>query len=323
MKAIIQTAYGSPDGFRLREIAPPQVRDDGVLVRVQAAALHAGDVFMMRGVPYFTRLIVGLPKPRGYVPGYDVAGRVEAVGRAVTRFLPGDSVFGAVGRACAEVVAAPQASLERKPANLTWEQAAAVPTSGVAALHGIRDAGKVQRGQKVLINGASGGVGTFAVQIAKAYGAEVTGVCSTRNVDLVRSLGADRVIDYTKEDFTRGPDRYDLILDNVANHPLHACRRVLTPRGIHVPNSGHRGMPYILKAMAASTFIRRQGRTYVATPKPGDLTELTELIEAGKLTPVIDRVLPLAEFSRAIRHVSEGHACGKVVLVTKGDASEA
>ena len=318
MKAIVQTGYGSPDGFELREIAKPKIKkDDQVLIRVHAAALHAGDVFMMRGVPYFTRMVVGFPKPRNYVPGYDLAGIVEAVGKGVKRFKPGDEVFGGIDHTCAEYVCASETTLEHKPVNLTLEQAAAVPTSATAALHGIRDAGKVQPGQKVLINGASGGVGTFAVQIAKAFGAEVTGVCSTRNVEMVRSIGADHVIDYTQENFTQGGPRYDLILDQVANHPLSDCRRALTPQGRHVPNSGHSGMGYIIKATFVSMIVRQQGSTYMATPKPGDLVELKEFIEAGKVTPVIDKTYPLSEFSDAMRHLNEGHAQGKVVITVK------
>jgi NADPH:quinone reductase-like Zn-dependent oxidoreductase len=315
MKAIIQTGYGAPDGFELREIAKPGIKkDNDVLVRVHAAALHAGDVFMMRGVPVFTRLMVGFPKPRNYIPGYDLAGIVEAVGEKVTRFKPGDQVFGPVDHTCTEYVVASQEKLELIPSNLTLEQAAAVPTSAIAALHGIRDEGKVKTGQKVLINGASGGVGTFAVQIAKAYGAEVTGVCSTRNLDLVQSIGADHVIDYTANDFTKGSERYDMILDNVANHPLAACRRVLTPTGKHLPNSGHSGMGYILKAMFVSLFVKQQAGTYMAIPKPGDLVELKELIETGKVMPVIDRSVPLSEFAEAMRHLNSGHASGKIVI---------
>ena len=315
MKAIFQTGYGSPDAFELRNVDEPRLTNDrDVLVRVHAAALHAGDVFMMRGVPYFTRMMVGFPKPKNYIPGYDAAGRVEAVGEGVTRFRCGDEVFGSFAHTCAEVVRVSPKHLERKPANLTFDQAAAVSTSAIAALHGIRDAGKVEAGMKVLVNGASGGVGTFAVQIAKAYGAEVTGVCSTKHLETVRSIGADHVIDYTQEDFTRGSARYDVILDNVANHPLSGCRRVLTSTGVHVPNSGHSGMPYILKALIASMFVRRQGRAYVATTKPGDSVELRELIEAGKISPVIDKTYPLNRFSEAMRHLDEGHAGGKVVL---------
>jgi len=315
MKAVFQTGYGSPDAFVLCEAPAPQLKKPtDVLVRVDAAALHAGDVFMMRGVPYFTRLVVGFPKPRNYIPGYDIAGRIEAVGKGVTQFKVDDEVYGSINRTCAEFARAPEAQLERKPAALSMEQAAAVPTSAIAALHGIRNAGEVKPGQKVLINGASGGVGTFAVQIAKAYGAEVTGVCSTRHVERIRSIGADHVIDYTKEDFTQGTDRYDVILDNVANHPLHACRRALTPNGIHIPNSGHSGMPYIIKARFVSMFVKQQGGGYMATAKPGDLTELRELIKAGKITPVVGKTYLLREVSDAFRHLNEGHADGKVVI---------
>jgi NADPH:quinone reductase-like Zn-dependent oxidoreductase len=315
MKAIVQTGYGSPDAFEIRDIAKPDLKKDSdVLVRVHTAALHAGDVFMMRGVPYMTRLMVGFPNPRGYIPGYDAAGIVEAVGAKVTRFKPGDEVFGAIDHTCAEYVCASEEKLEHKPVNLTLEQAAAVPTSAIAALHGIRDVGKVKPGQKVLINGASGGVGTFAVQIAKAYGAEVAGVCSTRNLEMVRSIGADYVIDYTQEDFTKGKRRYDMILDNVANHPLSSCRRVLTSNGIHVPNSGHSGMPYIIKTMLVSLFVKQQASGYLATTKTGDLAELKNLIEGDKIQPVIDKIAPLAEFSKAMRHLNEGHAQGKVVI---------
>ena len=315
MKAIVQTAYGRPDGFELREVETPKIgKDDHVLIRVKAAALHAGDVFMMRGVPYFTRLVVGFPRPRGYIPGYDAAGIVEAVGEKVTRFKPGDEVFGSLAHTCAEVVSVSAMDIELKPDNLTLQQAAAVPTSATAALHGIRDVGKVKPGMKVLVNGASGGVGTYAVQLAKAYGAEVTGVCSTGKVDLVKSIGADHVIDYTVEDFTRGGPRYDVILDQVANHSLAACRRALTPQGIHIPNSGHRGIQYIVKATIVSLFVRRQASGYMATLKPGDLVELKRLIEVGKVAPVIDRVVPLAEFRDAMRYMNEGHASGKVVI---------
>jgi len=315
VKGIVQTGYGSPDGFELKEMAKPHLKkDDDVVVRVHAAALHAGDVFMMRGVPYFTRFVVGFPKPRGYVPGYDAAGVVEAVGKGVTRFKVGDEVYGSISRTCAEFARAPEAQLERKPANLSMEQAAAVPTSAIAALHGIRDAGAVKPGMKVLINGASGGVGTFAVQIAKAYGAQVTGVCSGRNADMVRSIGADHVIDYTVEDFTQGTERYDVILDNVANHPLSTCRRVLTPTGKHIPNSGHSGVPYIIKARLVAMFVKQQDTGYMATAKPGDLAELRELIEAEKVTPVVDKTYRLREVSAAFRHLNEGHAAGKVVI---------
>jgi len=317
VKAIVQYAYGSPDYFELKEIDKPVVRDNDVLVRVHAAALHAGDYFVMRGVPYVARMSAGWPKPKNYVPGYDVAGQVEAVGKNVERFQPGDEVFGTCRGACAEYVCGKEDRFVLKSANLTFEQAAAVPTSALAALRGIRDAGKVQPGQKVLINGASGGVGTFAVQIAKSFGAEVTGVCSTRNVDMVRSIGADHVIDYTIEDFTKGEKRYDLILDQVANHSLSDCRRALTLQGTHIPNSGNAGLGYIVRALVTSLFVRRQGSTYVSLPKNEDLVVLKELIEAGKVTPVIDRTYPLGETPAAFRYLDEGHARGKVVITVE------
>jgi NADPH:quinone reductase-like Zn-dependent oxidoreductase len=314
MKAIVQNGYGSPDVFELKEIDKPAVEENDVLVRVHAASLAAGDYFAMRGEPYMVRMTVGWPKPKNYVPGYDVAGQVEAVGQNVTRFQPGDEVFGACQATCAEYVCAGEDKFALKPAPLTLEQAAAVPTSAVAALLGLRDAGKVQPGQKVLINGASGGVGTFAVQIAKAFGAEVTGVCSTRNVDMVRSIGADHVIDYNQEDFTQSGGRYDLILDNVANRSFSDLRRALTPQGIIIPNSGHSGLGYVIKAFVRSAFVRQQGRPFIAIPNHEDLVVLKELIEAGKVTPVIDRTYPLSEIPEAFRYLNEGHARGKVVI---------
>ncbi len=315
MKAIVQDRYGTPDVLRLEEIATPVPKEDGVLVRVRAAAIHSGDYFGVRGAPVVARLFIGFPKPKkDYVVGADAAGHVEAVGRNVTRFQPGDEVFGEPGGACAEYACAGEDKFAHKPANMTFEQAASVPVSALAALQGLRDAGRVQPGQNVLVNGASGGVGTFAVQIAKALGANVTGVCSTRNVDMVRAIGADHVIDYTQEDFTQGGPRYDLILDNVANRPLSACRRALTPRGTLVPNSGHAGMGYIIKAFATSLFVRQQGRPFVSTPKTEDLITLKDLIESGKVTPVIDRTYPLPETPEAFRYLGEGHARGKVVI---------
>jgi NADPH:quinone reductase-like Zn-dependent oxidoreductase len=321
MKAIVQNRYGSPDVFELEDVPKPVAKDDDLLVRVHAAALHAGDYFIMRGVPYAVRLVAGWPRPKNRVPGYDVAGYVESAGKNVERFQPGDEVFGTCEGTCAEYVCAGASNFESRPSNLTLEQAAAVPTSALTALIGLRDAGGVKPGQKVLINGASGGVGTFAVQIAKELGVEVTGVCSTRNVDLIRSIGADHVIDYTQEDFTRSGLRYDLILDQVANHSPADCRRALTPRGIHIPNSGNRGLGYIAKALVSSMFVRQRVRLFVANPKKGDLLALKELIEAGKVTPVIDRTYPLSETPEAFRYLSEGHARGKVVITVEGDSA--
>ena len=317
MKAIFQTGYGSPDNFELRELDKPAIKDYEVLVKVHAAALHAGDLFFMRGVPYMVRLAAGVPSPKNYIPGYDVAGQVEEVGKKVTQFQTGDEVFGSGQSTCAEQVCVKEKNILSKPANLTFEQAAAIPTSALSALQGLRDVGKVQQGQKVLINGASGGVGTYAVQIAKAFGAEVTGVCSTRNLDMVRSIGADHVIDYTQTDFTQNGQKYDLILDQIANHPLSACRRALTPQGTHIPNSGNSGMGYIIKALISSLFIGQQGRTYLSVPKNQDLVVLKELAESGKVKPVIDKTFPLSETSEAFRYLEEVHASGKVVITVE------
>ena len=314
MKAIVQNEYGSSAGFELKDIDKPVVKDDEVLVRVHAAALHAGDYFTMRGTPYLVRLTAGWPKPKNYIPGFDVAGHVEAVGQNVTRFQPGDSVFGECQATCAEYVCAQADKFVLKPAQLTFEQAAAVPVSAMTALRALRDVGQVQPGQQVLINGASGGVGTFAVQIAKSLGAAVTGVCSSRNGELVRSIGADHVVDYTQEDFTQSGRRYDLILDNVGNRSFADCGRALTPQGRLLPNTGHAGLGYVVKAFIRSLFMRRQGRPFVSIPNNEDLVVLKELIEAGKVTPVIDRTYPLRETSEAFRYLDKGHARGKVVI---------
>jgi NADPH:quinone reductase-like Zn-dependent oxidoreductase len=316
MKAIVQDRYGGPEALELAEIDRPPLGDRDALVRMHAASIHFGDQMIMRGKPKLFRPIYGFGKPRSRVPGLDIAGTVEAVGTGVTRFGPGEEVFGTCTGALAEYVGTLEDKLDRKPSNLTFEQAAAVPTSGLAALHGIRDAGKVQPGRKVLINGASGGVGTFAVQIAKALGAEVTGVCSTGNVELVRALGADQVIDYTQEDFTQGGPRYDLILDNAGNHSLSALRRALAPTGRLIPNSGSAGLGTFITAFVSSPFLRQQGRPYLSVPKLKDLTFLKELIEAGKVTPAIDRTYPLSDAAGAFRYLENGHARGKVVITT-------
>jgi NADPH:quinone reductase-like Zn-dependent oxidoreductase len=320
MRAIVQNDYGSSDVFALKEIDKPIVKDNDVLVRVCAAALHAGDCFTMRGVPYPVRVFAGWPKPKDYVPGFDVAGYVEGAGRNVKGLQLGDEVFGACSRSCAEYVCGRESDLLPKPSNLTLEQAAAVPTSALTALRGLRDAGKIRPGQSVLINGASGGVGTFAVQIAKAFGAEVTGVCSTRNGDMVRAIGADHVIDYTQEDFTQNRRRYDLILDNVGSRSFSDLRHALAPKGVIVPNSGHAGMGYVLKALVLSMFSRRHGRPFVSVPKIGDLAVLRELIEVGKLKPAIDRTYPLSRAPEAFRYLDEGHARGKVVITVEHDS---
>ena len=322
MKAIVQYKYGSPDDvLELKDIDKPVVKDDEVLVRVHAASIHVGDWVSVRGVPYIMRPVTGLLRPKNSVPGDDIAGKVEAVGKNVKQLQPGDEVFGWCNGAFAEYACAGEDNFVPKPANLTFEQAAAVGVSAFTALQALRDQGKVQPGQKVLINGASGGVGTFAVQIAKSFGADVTGVCSTRNVDMVRSIGADQVIDYTQEDFTQSGQRYDFILDNVANHSLSDFRRALTPKGTLQPNAGGHSsgrwigpMGSVIKALVLSLFVRQQGRLFLSLPNKEDLATLKELIESGKVTPVIDRTYPLSETPEAIGYLGEGHARGKVVI---------
>jgi NADPH:quinone reductase-like Zn-dependent oxidoreductase len=317
MKAIVQNHYGSEDSLEFAEVDRPQIGNNEVLLRVHAASVHVGDWMLMTGVPRFMRLVTGLRRPKNPVPGTDVAGTVEAVGKDVTALRPGDEVFGWCTGGFAEYARTSQDQLVRKPANLTFEQAAAVGASASTALQQLRDEGKIQPGQKVLINGASGGVGTFAVQIAKAFGAEVTAVCSTRNVDMVRSIGADHVIDYTKEDYTTGGPRYDFILDNVGNHSLSENRRALTPNGRLLPNGGgHSGgaLGNLIKAHLSAFFVRQQARPAIKFQNPADLVALKTLVETGKIVPVLDETYPLSDTSRAVGHVAAGHARGTVVI---------
>jgi NADPH:quinone reductase-like Zn-dependent oxidoreductase len=328
MKAIVQDRYGSIEALEAREIARPEIGDGEVLVRVHAASLNIGVVFGVKGAPLPMRLESGLLRPKYGVPGYDFAGQVEAVGSGVEEFQPGDEVYGVGNGTCAEYARVPEDKLALKPAGLSYEEAAALPVSALAALHGLRDVGKLQPGQKVLINGASGGVGSFAVQIAKALGAEVTGVTSTSNVTLVRSLGADHVIDYTREDFTEGGPCYDLIFDNVENRPLRECRRALAPRGTLVLNSGTgaRGLAMMVRLaqpFVLSPFTQQNLRRYLSHPNRADLTFLAELVEEGKLRPVIDTTYALADVPAALRQIETGHVRGKVVIaVTESAARE-
>jgi NADPH:quinone reductase-like Zn-dependent oxidoreductase len=325
MKAIVQDRYGSPDVLHLREIDTPTAADNEVLVRVHAAAVNAYDWHIMRGDPYLSRLVFGLGGPKRKIRGRDFAGRVDAVGRHVTRLRPGDEVYGDLGDAngaFAEYVCVPDDLVEPKPVNLTFEQATAIPLAANTALTCLRDAARVQPGQQVLINGASGGVGTFAVQIAKAFGAHVTGVCSTRNADLVESIGADRVIDYTREDFTRNGQRYDVVLDLVGNRSLADCRRALTPTGTLVLSGGGVSdggsligpVGLLMRAQALSRFVRHRLVAPVATPSTENLATLRDLTESGKITPVIDRTYPLSEVPEAIRYLEVEHARAKVVI---------
>jgi NADPH:quinone reductase-like Zn-dependent oxidoreductase len=319
MKAIVQDRYGDLDVLEFMDIDTPVVNADAVLVRVHAAAVGKGDWLTVGGLPYVARMRYGLPKPKHPVPGFDVAGRIETVGSNVTQLQSGDEVFGWCEGSFAEYASVPEGQLVLKPANLTFEQAAAVPISGFAALQALRDTRQVQPGQKVVIIGASGGVGSFAVQLAKAFGAEVTGVCSTKSVDLVRSIGADHVVDYTQEDFTRTGERYDLILEMAGNRSLSDLRRALTPKGtlVLVGGSGGRwfmGIGRTLRAVMVSPFVGQRLRSFFSKPKREDLVVLKELLEAGKLTPVIDRTFPLSETAEAIRYVGERSTQGKTVI---------
>ena len=321
MKAITYQRYGAPEVLEFQEVDEPVVHDDDVLVRVRAASANPRDWHFMRGLPAFMRLQFGLRQPKNSGLGSDVAGQVEAVGRNVTRFRPGDEVYADVVQGgFAEYTSVPEAFLALKPANLTFEQAAAVPLAALTALQGLRDRGRVRPGQQVLVVGAAGGVGSFAVQLAKWLGAEVTGVCSTRNLDLVRSLGADHVIDYTREDFTRGGRRYDLILQLAGTGSPADCRRALTPSGTLLLSSGESAGRWIgpgdrmIKAAVLSPFVGQRLGAFLAKQSREDLQAVRELIEQGKLSPVIDRTYPLRETPEAIRHLEQGHARGKIVI---------
>jgi NADPH:quinone reductase-like Zn-dependent oxidoreductase len=320
MQAIVQDRFGPPDVLELREIDEPRVGDGDVLVRVRAASVNPADWYAITGTPWVVRPTAGLRKPRTNRPGLDLAGEVAAVGGDVTGFKPGDEVFGTGTGTLAEYVAVAEDALVAKPAKLSFEQAAAVPVAALTALQGLRDKGRVQPGQQVLINGASGGVGTFAVQLAKALGAEVTAVCSTRNVDAARSLGADRVLDYTREDFTRADGHYDLLLDVAGSRPWSACRRVLKPRAVLVLVGAPKGsrllgpLGHVAKVSLASLRASQKVVFFISKSTPEDLTTLRELLEAGAVTPVVERTYALRDAAHAFRYLSEGHARGKLVV---------
>ena len=325
MKAIVQHEYGGADVLELAEVDKPDFRDDEVLVRVCAASVHAGDVLVMKGTPYVMRAGLGLRRPRNPTPGYDVAGTVEAVGSKVSRLKLGDEVFGNGKGTLAEYAAAKESQLVAKPPGLTFEEAAVLTMSGLTALKAVRDVGKVQPGQTVLINGAAGGIGVYAIQIAKAMGAEVTGVCSAGKADLVRSLGADHVIDYTEEDFTKGDREYDFILDNVGNRSLSDSRRALSPNGTLIPNRGTAGGTWIGplvsmgQAWVTSPFVSQNLRTFLSTPNEEDLNALVDLVASGDVVPVIGGTYSLDEAAEALRTVADGHATGKIVVTVAQD----
>jgi NADPH:quinone reductase-like Zn-dependent oxidoreductase len=320
MKAIVQSSYGSPDVLQLKDVDMPVANDDEVLVRVRAAAVNIGDWHLLRGVPSVVRLVSGPLKPRREIPGMDIAGEVEAAGRSVKQLRRGDEVFGWCRGAFAEYACAAESSVLPKPANLTFEQSAAVGDSALTALAAVRDQGKVQAGHRVLINGASGGVGTFAVQIAKSFRATVTAVCSTQNADMVRQLGADHVIDYTQEDFAQTRERYDVMLDLIGSRSLSDCRRALTPRGTYVlvgvRDMGRWfGLGRQCKALLLSPLVRQRLRVFVVRHNTADLAVLKQLVEAGKVAPVIDRHYALSDLPDALRYQGAGHAHGKIVVI--------
>jgi NADPH:quinone reductase-like Zn-dependent oxidoreductase len=320
MKAIVYRNYGSPDVLRLEEIEKPIAGDNEVLIKVRAASLNPLDWHFMRGLPYLVRIMTGLRQPKITRLGVDVAGQVEAVGIKVAQFKPGDEVFGSCRGAFAEYVSTSETNLALKPENVTFAQAASVPVAAFTALQGLRDKGHIQAAQKILINGAAGGVGTFAVQIAQSYGADVTGVCSTKNVDMVRSIGADHVIDYTQVDFTKSGRHYDLLFDLVGNHSLFACRRVLSRRGILIMAGGSAGRWMIgtlarsIQALVLTWSGNQKLLGILAKSSKADLVIMHDLMKTGRVTPVIDRTYSLSEVPQAIRYLEEGHARGKVVI---------
>jgi NADPH:quinone reductase-like Zn-dependent oxidoreductase len=319
MQAVSYDSYGPIEQLALRELPQPVASAGEVVVRVHAAALHVADVFSVRGEPYPVRFVTGLTKPKYGVPGFDVCGVVEAVGPGVTRVRVGERVFGTCFGSCAQLVSVSEETLAHAPERFSSAQAASLGTSGLAALHALRDCARIKPGQKLLINGAAGGIGTFAVQLAKAWGAEVTAVCSGGRRELMLKLGADHVIDHTREDFTEGAARYDVILDNVENHSLERCRRALAPSGLLILNSGvgADGLAFwvrLLKPVVLSPFSKQRYRRYLSVPNHKDLEELAALASSGKLTPVIGETFPLRETVRALEHIAGGHALGKTII---------
>ncbi len=313
MKAIVQNRYGDSSVLTTKDVETPAIKDDEVLIKVHAVSLNSGDAFSMRGTPYMIRFYVGFPRPKDYILGWDIAGIIEKVGADVTKFKLGDRVYTACEKGFAEYVNVKEEKVGLAPESLSSSEAASIPTAGLTALQGLRDSGKVKDGDIVLINGASGGVGHFAVQIARSFGCHVTGVCSTKNVDLVKSLGAENVVDYTKDDFTKGSERYDLIFDMAASKKFGEMKRVLSKEGFIVPNSGHGGMSYVLKGALLGAISKKVGKMYMAKSTTADLDLLAEMVAKGDLRPVIDRTYDFDEIPKGLDYVAKGHARGKVV----------
>jgi NADPH:quinone reductase-like Zn-dependent oxidoreductase len=314
MKAVVQNAYGGPEVVEIKEMERPKIKENEVLVKVIASSVNAGDLFSITGTPYMIRFSVGFPRPKDFILGWDVAGKIEEVGGNVKGIEVGDDVFGSCESAFAEYVVMDTEKLAKKPANITFEEAAAVPTAAITALQRLRDGGHIKKGQKVLVTGASGGVGSFAVQIAKSFETEVTGICRTEKVEMVRSIGADHVIDYKKEDFTKGGLRYDLILDNAGKFSFADMKKVLAPGGMIVPNSGHGGMSYVIKAFALGAFSKKVGGMKIANLNSSDFNTLKEMMDSEKIHPVVDRVFSLEKASEALKFLESRKVKGKIVI---------
>ena len=314
MKAIVQNDYASPDALKVKEVEKPKIKKNEVLVKVIASSINAGDLFSLNGTPFIVRFSVGFPKPKDFILGWDVAGKIVEVGKDITEVKVGDEIFGSTESAFAEYVVMDMNKLARKPTNMSFEEAAAAPTAAITALQRLRDGGNIRKGQKVLITGASGGVGSFAVQIAKSLGAEVTGLCSTAKVEMVKSIGADHVIDYQKDDFTKSDMRFDLILDNTGNRSFSDMKRVLTSNGMIIPNSGHGGMRYVIKAFALAPFTKKISVMKIADLNSKDFNILRKMMESGDIRPVVDKVFPFQKIPDAIKYLENGLARGKIVV---------
>lgn len=314
MKAIVQNGYGSTEFLSIKDVKKPEIRENEVLVKVKAASVNAGDLFTVKGSPFILRMDVGFPKPKDHILGWDIAGMVDSVGRSVKKFTKGDEVYGSTKYAFAEYVAGEENLFEMKPKSLSFEEAAAIPTAGLTALQRLRDGGNIKKGQKLLILGASGGVGSLAVQIARSYGCKVDGVCSSSKKEMVKTLGASRVYSYDKEDFTQSGEKYDIILDNTGRNRFSDMKKALSKDGMIIPNSGHGGMSYVIKAFSTAPIDKHVGKMQIADLKRGDLKKINELIEDGWIKPHVDRTFKLEEVPEAIDYMDKGNVRGKIVI---------